>query len=115
MYVPYLFIVTVKVLIFPPKSALHVISRQSSVMLQSPGRSIDLHSSFPAKSFAIFSKSSSIFLVAESALKNKRVNGGLAMQDISLGRVVQKPVDVNPEFNVNCALFFSCFKNVFHL
>ena len=65
----YLFIVPVKVVVFPPKSTLHVIFRQSLVMLQSPGRSIDLHSSLPAKPFAIFSKSSSNFLVAESVKK----------------------------------------------
>ena len=65
----YLFIFTVKTVVFPPNSALHVILRQSSVMLQSPGNSISLHSSFPARLFEIFSKSSSSALVAESVTK----------------------------------------------
>ena len=32
-----------------------------------------------------------------------------------LGRVGQKPVDVNPGFNVNCSIIFFLFKNVLHL
>lgn len=43
-------------------------------MLQSPGSSIDLHSSFPAKPLAIFSMSSSIILVADSVRKKHHVN-----------------------------------------
>ena len=33
--------------------------------------------------------------------------------DKLLGRVVRKPVNVNPRLNVNCSIIFSCLKMFF--